>query len=212
MEKYYKEEIMPVITTSPLRSIVLISALSQDAFVDTDNTQLESHTMNIGTGWTTVSHSLGIGATPADTVIVGNQVQIINDGAGIVTNIGVSDATISTDWIPAVGNDNRNSLIFRFANSVNHLTINMREDNGDIRIVKYQSGSSTVLDTAAFSFTEGQNYNIKVVLNGSSITAFVNNVSVLSAVSTFLQTNQLFGVGRNTGSNATRLDNWLVTA
>lgn len=201
---------MPIVFARP---ILPVSIISQDSFTDADNTHVENHVMDIGSGWSTVSHSLGPGGiVSSDALIQNNQVQFLKDGSGVVTNIGASDATIEVEWIPSVGTLNRNSIILRYTNALNHFIINMREDNNDIQIVKFQAAANDILDVTSFTFSEGTSYTIKAVLSGSSIKGYIDGVEMVSAVSTFQQTNQVFGVGRNSGSNATRVDNWKAVA
>lgn len=195
--------------------------LSRDTFTDSDGTLITNHTPDDGPAWSVVSIA-NIGDDLGDPDIQNNQLRFTGepltegstaDGDAIIVDVGQADVTITVDWTPAVGVDNRNSVVMRYVDADNFWMFNVREPNADMNLFEKSSGTTTARDTATKTWTEGQTYALKVVLSGTSITCYVDDVEVLSyASATAHETETKHGVGRNLGADETRMDNWEVTS
>lgn len=175
-----------------------------DTFTDTDSTLLTSHTPDtdvVGTGWA--------GTASAD--IISNQLRFTADDVNVAIDGGNADGDVYIDWIVATSSLNRNSVLVRYTDDANHWRLNAREDNGDIRVVEVNAGAVNVRATSSYTFSEGSTYVIKANCSSTTITGYVDAVSQVSyASATFNQTETMHGLRRDTGSNNTRLDNFVI--
>ncbi|NIT58398.1 MAG: hypothetical protein GWN00_19880 [Aliifodinibius sp.] len=175
----------------------------QDTFTDTNGTLLNNHTPDtdvVGGGWS--------GSTAAE--INSNQLRFDTDNSTNTIDGGTSDGDIYFDWIVASAALNRNSLIYRYTDDNNHWRYNLREDNGDVRIVERNGGTNTTRDTASFTFSGGTTYVARMNLSGTSMEGFIDDVSQVTYTSSFKQTETNHGVQRNTGSLLTKIDNFVI--
>ncbi len=209
--KLYRETDYESITSGGTDGFVISEKPVKDAFTDANGTGLDSHAPDldsVGNGW--ASMALRSTFTPGGGTIQGNQLQLGTDNAGHAIDSGLSDAIVEADWTPAVGADNRNSIIFRYTTDGNHWALRVREPNGDIVIEEVTADAGYDRASAAFTWTEGQTYRLKVVINGDSIKGYVDGVQKVSYTSSVRETATKHGLARHTGADASRFDNFRV--
>jgi len=180
-----------------------------DTFTDTNGTQLTAHTPDISpSSWVNAS----IGETPStNALITANKAYLSVDNSAAVIESNQSDCVIEVDWTPGAGGTDRNSIIFRYQDASNMLFFNIRDPNGDCQVVTFQAGVSTVVSNTLFSWTGGVEYHIAVELSGSSIICKIDGTTVITTSNAFQTTITKHGIGRNTGSNDHRFDNFKIT-
>jgi hypothetical protein len=156
-----------------------------DHFTDTNGTQLPSHTMDYGPGWTRVE---GTGSN--QYTIQSNKLQSILDAVtayNYLTESGISDFTMTVTVTFGVADANHvNQLLFRYSDSSNYFLVNIQGD-GPVSIIKHQAASDTVLDSDTVSVTAGTPISVTIVVSGTSISATIGATN-LSATSSFNQT------------------------
>ena len=91
--------------------------------------------------------------------------------------------------------------------------VQLREDNGDIRLRSWNTGADTIWATASYAWAEGKTYNIRVVVDGLTVNVYVDATLELSY--TFASTpdfygSNAYGLARSTGSDLTQFDNFII--
>ncbi|MFV2016499.1 MAG: hypothetical protein ACC656_13795, partial [Candidatus Heimdallarchaeota archaeon] len=186
----------------------------EDRFTGLDDDDVTSRipdTVSNGNVWTDTK-SLTTDPTAGTGTIQNNKIQFTVNSSGQVIDSGYSDCIVIADFEPAVGVSNFNSIIFRHNSDGNMWNFNAREYGppGDIRLLEISSDTVTVRDSASFIFTEGNKYELKVVLNGSFIECYVDDAYLLAYTSSQYSNEVNHGLLRNGGDDATRLDNFIV--
>jgi len=148
--------------------------LAFDSFTDTNGTDLDAHTMDVGSGWTEYIY---------DWEITGDQAHgtdlTLNDSGYIITGLGVSDVILRADMTPgAAPNYIATGFVLRFQDTNNFLLVEIVDTDDTLNLWKRQSGSWTKLDTVSYSISSGTTYDFKVIANGEDITAFVDGAQV----------------------------------
>lgn len=101
-------------------------------------------------------------------------------------NSGVSNCQVGVTFVTAAGAGNVQGLVLRWQDDNNYLRASMTEL--DLK----QSGSFTTLGVYSSSAQPGD--RLVAVLNGTSITIFINNVLVLSTTSSFNTSGTTHGI------------------
>lgn len=149
--------------------------------------------------------------TAGSVQISNNKLIIANDNNAILTDAGTQGVIIEVDFAPAVGTLNRSSIIYRYATNNNHGSVQLREDNGDIRIANYNA--SPIYGQVAFAWVEGQTYHVSVRINSSGfIEVYVDDILRVTGTdgSIGVTSSTRVGLSRNTGSSSTAFDNFEV--
>ena len=182
--------------------------LAQDSFVDSDNSLLINHNLDIGSSsWIDArQRSYGL---PADNRIINNKLVLNFNNTGAVVDIGQLNSLITVDWeIPTTSS--RNSLVTRYVEDGTMLNFNFRYDNGDIRFVSFLNDNLTVLAETSYNFQLGNSYKIALLANGENYVAYINDVAVLSLATNLHNNGTAVGVFRNNGNSNTYFDNFVV--
>jgi len=194
-------------------SAALSPVIVYDTFTGLNGTFLVDHAPDIdivGGGWKDWFRS---GASPEilnNVDIQLDKARLLYDNNGVIIDAGVSEALIDFEFTPEAGL-NRISLLCRASGNSNSLQVNLREDNHDLWIEEVVNGSTTSRANTAFAFVEGTTYKIKTIVQGSSITVWIDDVEVLSyALFDVFETEIYYGFYRNSSSNATRIDNFKI--
>lgn len=166
-----------------------------DTFTDTNGTNLSSHAMNVGPGW---SYFTTGGSNPT-WQIESNQCEETGGGGtvGAVADAGVSDGVMtvsfySTQTSPSNFN-NGIGCVFRWSDANDFLLVDMGATEG-LTLYKVASGSFTSLGSYSFSPSINTTYTVQVVANGTSITVYLNSTSVITVTSNYNQTATKWGI------------------
>jgi hypothetical protein len=150
-----------------------VNYLAFDTFTDSDATDLEDHTPDVGGPWD--EEATGAYQISGNAVVP----QTAGDNLQATLPTGTDNFTVMVT-ITAGGNNGFNV----WGISVNH-DIPLNRGYRFIINVTNQSwslfrndGSEVPLDTDAFTVTPGNDYELKVIKNGSSIECFINGSSV----------------------------------
>jgi hypothetical protein len=181
-----------------------------DSFTGADSTQLTAHAPDIdvvGGGWVNAILTTTPGANAS---ILSNKASITADNAGTIINAGQANVEIEATWTLAVGVDNRSSIALRYVDASNWIIFNVREPNGDLLLNKRVAGSTSTVASAAFSWTEGQTYTLKITANGTAVVCYVDDVEVLSGTIAELTTATKHGIFRNAGNSNSLFDDFYI--
>jgi hypothetical protein len=205
-----RKSIMPIVFAKPVSPASPF--LLQDTFTDVDGTQITSHTMDVGPGWSISGMGLQSAGTADKYDIFDNRLRLKQDDTCIVSEAGVSDGTIEVQWTPQVAVDDRNSIVFRYVDADNHWLFNLRGPQDDIRLLITNGTSVLLKDSLSFSWVDGQTYNIKVVLAGNTKQCYIDDVLKFTNVESNYSTATKHGLGRNFGSEGSEFDNFTMLA
>lgn len=200
---------MPIVFAKP---ILPVSFVLQDTFTDVDGTQITSHSMDVGPGWSISGMGLQAAGTADKYDIFGNRLRLKQDDTCIVAESGISDGTIEVQWTPQAGVDDRNSIVFRYVDANNQWLFNLRSPNGDIRLLLTDGVSVLQKAASPFTWVDGQTYNIKVVLNGNTKQCYIDDVLKFTNAESNYSTATKHGLGRNFGGDNSEFDNFTMVA
>lgn len=189
-----------------------IVTLLSDTFTDANGTALTAHTMDLGTGWIADTGTFQIQSNKAT-------LNSANDGDLTVTQSGASDITVAVDIVPQSSAlwESTPQVVVRYADTNNHWVVHPTSAGTAIQLYEKTGGGAYTLRATAFAgFIAGTTYALKVVCQGPSISAYINNVlawTYASATSSQTATK----VGLRNGQNGVVItkctwDNFAVTA
>ena len=186
--------------------------LVRDTFTDSNGTALTDHTLDVdraGGGWVAAA-ALTTGTPNAGTVESNAFEYGADNFAGPVIETNEADVRVEADvTFPAAANTVF-EICLRYLQDGDEFQIQFRETNSDVRIRERESDVAATRATAAFTFTEGVLYRLKVVAQGQVITAYVDGVAVVSyASATFNQTETKHGMFKN-GASLPTIDNFEI--
>lgn len=184
-----------------------------DQFTDPDSTALTAHTIaptnTPATSW--AGAKVFTTAAAPTAIITSNQGHATTLHTGAVLDAGVADCTLTCDWTPVVGQNNRGRLIFRYSSNGNMWFAYMNEPGGNFELYEVVSDTPTLRGTVSYTFVDGTTYAIKVTLSGNNIELFVDNVSQITYTSATFNTATKYGLAINSGHSG-YFDNFTVTA
>lgn len=186
-----------------------------DRLNDVNGTQMISHPMikdSAGVGWS-MGTFIGTTLPAASATIQSNVLKFTSDSSMVITGLtfGNADPTIEVEWKPN-GTTDRNSIVTRYLDGNNLTLVNFRAaTNNDIQIVRVVGGVPQVVPafaTAPFAWVIGTTYKITVTHNISLIAASIDGVPKVN--DSTLASPSVVGLMRNTGDNASELNNFTV--
>lgn len=173
-----------------------------DTFTGANGTNLTAHTPNVGSAW---SYNAG------PFTIQSNKASCTADSLASV-DMGHADGTITVDLnSPSLNND---AVVFRKVDTSNYWRFQVNAIGGPGLTTAYlidtTSGSDNIVASAGFTMSAGLN-TWKLVLSGTSITGYINGVSVISATSSVRQTSTIHGFASSNagGTGGTTADDFL---
>ena len=179
-----------------------------DTFTDADGVKIEDHTPEFGGPWVRRVPDTG---TPLDgqVVIDTNQVQILAGAEGAVVDAGSVDASIEFDLDYATGA--RGGVLMRNASNGNTLSFRYRGPESAIELITWTSGGISATNASdTFTFVDGTTYRLRAECEGTTVTAFIDNVQVLQATITAHATAKFYGLTSYGSSFNERYDNCLI--
>lgn len=170
-------------TTRGAVGVDVAAPIVLDTFTDTNGVLIENHTPEIGGPWVrTVPDS---GTPTAGAVTIQNNKMAISVAAdGAVVDTGRTDVDIHVVYTATTGA--RSGILFRSVSDGNTLSFRVRPADSAIDIITWTAGAIAKTDaTGSFTFTNGQDYDLRVRCVGGTIIAYIdgNEVLVASAVS-----------------------------
>lgn len=173
--------------------------LLSDTFTDPDMTTLQSHTMNVGPGWTVVSNGFTISS---------NVLHAVGSPSVAFCDAGIADLTVSATLTTVTGSSNNVGIIVRYQDVNNYWLFWQTLSSGWVlydcnggAFTERAAGGSSSADTA---------YVCSVVTSGNNFTGKVDGVTVVAYTSSFLNDKTKVGFQSNDVLNI--IDNFLVTA
>jgi hypothetical protein len=156
--------------------------LLKDTFSGVSGTPIQSHTMDVGSGWRVLSGTW---------VIQNNQLNLTDNQAhqdAIVANAGRSDVAVSLNFTTASQADTGVvGIVLRALDAQNYWVA--RLENNHLSLYKVQAGQWTLMaGPVTVPVGPRTTYTLKAVAVGSTITCYINGVQYLQyAGATFLQ-------------------------
>lgn len=188
-----------------------MAVLVQDTFTDSNGVSLFSHTPNvdtIGGGWTAYKVFTTAGTPAAD--IQSNKMRVTVALTGGVIQTNEPDVDVTVDYTAGAA-ANRGQVVLRASTDGNCWIVNLRETDSDVILVRVENNISTIVGTAAQTYTNGQTYNVRVFTNGATITVYINSVQkITTSGGTFNQTATKHGLAMGLTDSSPHWDNLLV--
>ena len=161
-----------------------------DTFTDTDGTELESHTMDSGPGWT---QHLGL------FEINSNQAEHVNPTA---TSCRAYAATSLSDVrVTAVASTALNfsgasapGVLLRASNGDNNWLLRIDRFNDTLRIFDRIATAHTARASTSFTASQGTEYTLEATANGTTLKLTVDGTTVTYGAATFNQTATSHGL------------------
>jgi hypothetical protein len=176
-------------------------ALLTDTFTDANDTGLDAHVMDVGSGWT--EHA-GVWE------IQGNQGR---DASGIgntfaTADAGVSDVTAEVTFATVSTGATSQRLAFRFTD-VDNLWITGRQPSNDAQVFLFDRVAGTFTQRGVASHAWGNGDVVRAVLSGNDIDIVINDVAKITHSSSNHNTATRYGLGCS--DVAARYDDFEVT-
>ncbi len=173
-------------------------ALLYDTFTGADDTAITDHVMETGDMWTT--NRSGAEGT---CVLTDNQLCVLGGGTLFVhasASTGNVDVSVSFSWDAGEGPTPEGvQIVFREDNvppCTNYWYMKAEDPDGavyEINLYKVESGVATKVASGSATITSTW-VKMRVVALNDTITGYINDVAVVSAVDTFNQTEQWVGM------------------
>ena len=174
----------------------------QDTFTGADETSLSSYSA----GWTTLTGTLSLFGNRVKQGVTGNSACVRSDAPAPSADYSVSADiyTTTNTGSPSVGILGRMSV-----NAITGYQIRHVRGNG-LTLARFSNGTSTTLDTTAFTLASGQTVNVRLEMIGSSIKVYVDGspTPTLSATDTTITAAGYVGLRfASAFTNTTYIDN-----
>jgi hypothetical protein len=169
-----------------------------DTFTDTNGTDLASHTMNVGTGWTDLSgtHFIQSNAAQPNTLVSGKAFATFIPLSAGATGSPISDGVYTLSMTPTgiLNNEFLPGMVLRISNTTNYLIFQLDGVAGTARLSSVVAGVSTSLGVSTVTIVAGTSYSCVITLFGPNITFAVNAETPIAVVSSVNQTIAKFGI------------------
>jgi predicted outer membrane repeat protein len=180
------------------------TTLILDNFTDANSTALTSHTIaptnTPATSWSALELTYEIQSNRAQ-----------NSGGAIASTYcdsAAADGTITSIVRRSGAVDC--ALAFRITDANNYWLADLQAA-GAFKLFNKAAGSYNEIATTAVTFTDATDYTIKVILNGTSIKAYVNDANELTTTSAVRQTETKHGLWKAGAGGAGIFDDFTVT-
>lgn len=165
----------------PSASRILINPVQYiaDNFFDTDGTPISSHTPQVGGVWTqTNANSFWIQASSL-------QANRKTDGDLAVIDCGQSDYNLSASLTSYSDGTNASGvgLVFRYVDASNFWYCYIDSKNNVCNVYNVASGVSTLMINQYSTINSSMSYLIKLKCKGNNITLFIDNIEIVTVVS-----------------------------
>jgi hypothetical protein len=169
-----------------------------DRFTGADGTLLTAHALETGEAWTAQQGSAKIlsnAATSNLTTFPGDMLSPII----VTTELPWSDCTVEVSVTPRIGAATDPPYVFgivgRFSDTNNFFVAGLYNGGFTFRLYIVEAGTPNYLDIANPTYTIGQPYIIRMIFNGTTITAILDGSTTLTGtLQTLNQTSKIFGI------------------
>jgi hypothetical protein len=174
----------------------------KDTFTDTNGTNLTAHTMDVGSGWSSIT---------GNWTIQSNQAQSGSTGAINVADAGQASVTMTAQFTLGVANSTHDfRLLARVLDASNYIFSQAKGD-GTLLLVERKAGANTTLASGTWSADTAQ-HTVKMVCYGSSLSVQIDQGTPLTYQGEIFQaTLTKHGIGSAWATTATLCDNFFVT-
>jgi hypothetical protein len=178
-----------------------------DTFTDTDGTLLQNHTSDSGHSWSRVVGSVNF-------EIRNNRVQTLTSPSKVRNVYVVSATPPSTNYyVQAVvgGTDNSSSgdivgvVARKQAGADTYYALQLvggADGSRFLELAKYVSGTKTQLSTYSFDWSTNTNYTLKLVVDGNSLTGYLDGVQRVSATDSSITSAGQAGIVASNSSSS----------
>jgi hypothetical protein len=146
----------------------------QDNFVDANNTPLQSHTMNVGPGWTIDKGTFIINNNKAQCTGIGSG----PTGGRAHSDAGKADVTLSAIFNGTVSGGGNEGLTLRYTDENNFWLLNLTSTA--LTLYERSGGTWTQRGTSSASFSDNSNYALQIVASGTNLTCTVNSGNTIA--------------------------------
>lgn len=163
--------------------------LGQDIFVDTDNTSLDVHAMDVGSGWT--EHA-GAWITSSN-----NLVQSTALGGYFIATSELGDSSLRVRIVAktvAASGDHQSGVVGRFSDTSNYWMANYDTSASQFSLTKVEAGTGAVQASVAWTPRFQSFVEVEIEFSGNTITAWIDGGRKLTVTSAFNNTATRFGV------------------
>lgn len=175
----------------PGRKVWLRAAYPFDGFTGAAGTHLQDHSPDYDSGFTWSEHLQGFDITSGGTTAETDGTQGNGDCVATV-DFDDPDVSLGCDFGRGTDTDDHGGLCFRFLDNSNYLYVRVTGTAVEVR--KVDTGSDSLVATAAHTWGTGTSKFIQVVLHGTSIRVFVDNEEVIDTTSSFNDTATRHGL------------------
>lgn len=185
---------------------------ASDTFTDVNGTDLTTHKMDFGPGWSRVDAG-GI------VQVQGNQAQVIQvdagtSRAGYVVETGQSDTTIQVSVTTMSGGSAGSAeagLVFRYQDPTHFWALTGYMGDGKYYLYLASGGAGQPVASWAAGVTYGVQYVMKVIAIGNTFQVFKDNTLVGTYTDATYNTATKHGIRSWTASYITKFDNFSVS-
>jgi hypothetical protein len=146
----------------------------KDNFVDANNTPLQSHTMNVGPGWTIDKGTFQISNNKAQCTATGSSPA----GARAHSDAGKSDVTLSVIFNGNIGGGGNGGAVLRYTDENNFWFLNLT--NTALVLYERSGGTWTQRGISSGTFTNNTDYTLQIVASGANLTATLNSGNTIT--------------------------------
>ena len=193
--------------------------LLYDTFTGANTTDIgnpSTYKMDKGGGWTVQSNGI-CGGVNTMTIQSNRALPPVAFLSTLTADAGVSDYIVSADLIIPNSNNYLGGLVIRWSTCANYWIVCIERDAAGtpyLAIVDCVSGTRTYRATVNVPGATNTTLNVKVTLNGNSITALAGTGETCNYSSSFLASSTLVGLlgydDASTYTPAIEIDNFLV--
>lgn len=181
----------------PMGSFTRIhNTVAQDGFVDTNGTNLASHTMTVGSGWTNLvgTHFIQSNSGTPNTLSSGTAIATFAPTTPSAN--GTYTCTLTSQASDA-GDGYLTGMVFRLSNASNFMLLQVDANTNQINLYECIGGAFTKIASTSPGVS-GTSYTIVISYYNSNISFTVNGGSPITAINSFNSTAT--GVGIRSGS------------
>lgn len=185
-----------------------MATFASDVFTDANGTDLNAHTPDVGGSWTKNQSTI---------TIQSNRTQGSLFAGAYYSNNGTpnsADYDVSADitFVTAAGSGLA-GVQARVAGGAHFNTYVALYDAGNNRyeLRRYSAGALSSLGTSAYTYAQNETHTIKLRVNGSQITMFVDGVSLIDVSNGDISAAGLAGIyHEDSATHALALDNFVA--
>ena len=164
----------------------LLQPVHFSSFDAANGTSLDAYTPEVGTGWTEHTGNMDIQSNRANLVTGASKCTVETGLSDVFINC-VLNATVPADTV---------GLMCRYSDVDNYWLVYLQEHAAleKFRLYEVNAGITTLRASVTIGLSSGVDYQVRVALNGTSITCHIADEEVISYTSSFNQTETRHGL------------------